>query len=298
MLRYAVAIVVLLLTACPASAQFSSSEAMGSPGLHSSGGGYAGPGDVASAFVAFWSSTRAYNFSKRGAAIINVCNSTGGVDVGCADMTTDLLTGVLTPATISGISCPGASCTVRTFYDQVGSNNCTQNTIANRGTLTANAFGTRTGMTGTTTSVYSCTAIAQATPWSFYSVSNQPSGGSGFYVVNQQENGSSFIGQAVSQSASFFWFDQTSSFAVGVTLPNSYVWIGIDPASGSGSQIINGTQTNGGVTNGALTTSGFTMHNWRNNPGIYGEGGVYNGNLLTLFRSTPLTNNARSFYGF
>ena len=263
---------------------------------------YTGPGDVASGFVTFWSNSRAYSSAKRGSAIINVCNSTGGTDVGCADMVTSATTGILVPATISGISCPGANCTVKTYYDQVGSNNCTQATIANRLTLTASQFGSIPGGSGgggtTSTIVYNCTAIAQATPWSMYSVSFQPSGGTAVFETNLQENGSSFIGQQITQTNSFFWFDQTSSFAVGVTLPNPYVWIGVDPPSGSGYQIINGTQTNGGVTNGALTTSGFTLHNWRLNSGTYAEGGIYNGDLLLLFKSSPLTSNARAFYGF
>jgi hypothetical protein len=79
---------------------------------------YKGPDDVTT-WQAFWS-LRAYSAATRGTKLANVCNSTGGVDVGCADMLSDAVTGNLVSATISGITCPGANCTVKTLYDQVG----------------------------------------------------------------------------------------------------------------------------------------------------------------------------------
>src|SRR5262245_13207637 len=92
----------------------------GGGGTNVVSGGYTGAGDIAS-FTAWWSNSRAYSSAKRGAAIINACNSAGGGDV-CADMVTDSTTGILTPATINTGACPGSQCTVKTYYDQVGSN--------------------------------------------------------------------------------------------------------------------------------------------------------------------------------
>lgn len=109
---------------------------------------YTGPGDI----VTFktWYGLRAYSAAKRGSKIANVCNSTGGVDVGCADMFSDPITGKLSAATINGITCPGPNCTIKTFYDQSGSLSCTtgtascdlaQNSVGLRPTLVANCVG-------------------------------------------------------------------------------------------------------------------------------------------------------------
>ena len=45
-----------------------------------------------------------------------------------------------------------------------------------------------------------------------------------------------------------------------------------------------------------LTTTGYTLHNWRNNPGIFAEGGVVGGDITSVISS--LTTNARSFTVF
>lgn len=110
-------------------------------------GGYLGPGDV-KAYYTFWS-LRAYKASVCGTKVVHVCNSTGGVDVGCGDLLTSASTGNLVPATIAGITCPGANCTVDRQYDLVGGGNCAsppcdlvQATIALRPTLDANCNGT------------------------------------------------------------------------------------------------------------------------------------------------------------
>lgn len=103
---------------------------------------FVGPVDAVASPLGCWS-LRACTSALRGNAVANVCNSTGGVDVGCADMLSDVSTGDLVPATINGISCPGANCTVKTLYFQTGSLSCssacnfTQATVANRPTLTA-----------------------------------------------------------------------------------------------------------------------------------------------------------------
>jgi hypothetical protein len=102
---------------------------------------YVGPGDVVSGALA-WYGLRAYNSATRGNPLVNVCNSTGGVDVGCADLSSSATTGALVAATVSGITCPGANCTIKLWYDQSGNGiTLTQNTIANRAALTASCLG-------------------------------------------------------------------------------------------------------------------------------------------------------------
>jgi hypothetical protein len=111
---------------------------------------YTGPGDVVSGAVAWWG-LRAYSSATRGNKAVNVCNSTGGVDVGCGDLSTDATTGALVAATISGITCPGTNCTVKIIYDQTAGNNCgngggtscdlSQATISLRPLLKASCIG-------------------------------------------------------------------------------------------------------------------------------------------------------------
>lgn len=109
---------------------------------------FQGPGDVATYIVYY--SLRAYSAAKRGNPVANICNSTGGVDVLCADATSDAVTGAtVIPGSVSSF-CPGAVCTVKTFYDQTvglactGGTTCnlTQATVATRPVLTASAIGT------------------------------------------------------------------------------------------------------------------------------------------------------------
>ena len=110
--------------------------------------GYSGPGDVVTGAVA-WYGLRAYNAASLGNAAVNVCNSTGGVDVLCQDFLTNATTGALVIATIGGVSCGVAPCTIKIWYDQSGFLNCssaacniTQATIADRYTLVLNCLGT------------------------------------------------------------------------------------------------------------------------------------------------------------
>jgi hypothetical protein len=103
---------------------------------------FTGAGDLSlTGIQAYWG-LRAFTSATRGNKLINACNSTGGVDVGCGDMFSDATTGILVSATISGITCPGANCTVKTIYDNSGQTFCTpgacdltQATVSQRPTL-------------------------------------------------------------------------------------------------------------------------------------------------------------------
>jgi hypothetical protein len=112
------------------------------------GGGFVGAGDTVAGAAAYWG-LRAYTTATRGNKLLNVCNSTGGVDVGCADLFSDATTGILASATVSGITCPGANCTVKIAYELTGNTGCigglpcnvSQNTVATRPTLSSSCVG-------------------------------------------------------------------------------------------------------------------------------------------------------------
>jgi|SRR6266850_4159926 len=106
---------------------------------------YTGPGDTSTYFA--WGGLRAYSAAKRGNAAINVCNV---LDVACADMSTDAVTGALTVTIIGGSNCSVVVCTVKTLYDQTQANNCggstcdwTQATIGNRPTLVVSCINSK-----------------------------------------------------------------------------------------------------------------------------------------------------------
>lgn len=112
-----------------------------------SNGSFQGVGDIVSGWTTYYGMW-AYSAATRGNPLLNVCNSTGGVDVLCADLSSDPTTGLLDAGIIGGITCPGANCTVKTAYDLSGANKCssapcneTQATIASRPTLSASCVG-------------------------------------------------------------------------------------------------------------------------------------------------------------
>jgi hypothetical protein len=103
---------------------------------------YIGPGDKQA--YAIWAGVRAYSHATCGKPALNVCDSTGGSDVSCADLVTDTTTGLIVAKAMpppSSITCGAVhnpNCTVKIIYDQTGNNACggpcnaTQNTVANR----------------------------------------------------------------------------------------------------------------------------------------------------------------------
>lgn len=87
---------------------------------------YTGPGDIVASATA-WYGVRAYNAATRGATVMDVCNTTGGVEVACATFSSDATTGDLVVGTIGGLTCSGlgVACTIKKLYDQTTGNNCT-----------------------------------------------------------------------------------------------------------------------------------------------------------------------------
>jgi hypothetical protein len=121
---------------------------------------YVGPGDVKTGWYLLWG-TRAYSSATRGNKLVNLCNSTGGTDVLCADASSSVSTGQLVvPSSLTSF-CPGANCTIATFYELTGNANCSgacdfvQAAVATRVIYTANALGTSACGVSDTTKVYS-----------------------------------------------------------------------------------------------------------------------------------------------
>ncbi len=110
---------------------------------------YVGPGNIVAGSVT-WYGLRAFDDAERGTNAVNVCNSTGGVDVLCEDWITDV-NGSLVAQTFSGVTCAslGSNCTIKTIYDQSGALQCTgsipcnltQATIASRPVLKTSCIG-------------------------------------------------------------------------------------------------------------------------------------------------------------
>jgi hypothetical protein len=142
--------IIFALVLLTGSAQAQMNSFFPGPGTaHSAGAAFTGIGDtVTTGWFAAWG-TRAFSAATRGNKLINACDSTGGVDVSCADMLSDATTGDIVPKAIGGITCPNVNCTIKIYYDISGQTNCTgavacdmtRATVASRAKLTANALG-------------------------------------------------------------------------------------------------------------------------------------------------------------
>jgi hypothetical protein len=265
----------------------------GTPG----GGAYTGPGDVTT-WKMFWS-LRAYSSASRGTKLVNVCNSTGGVDVGCADMLSDATTGNLVSATISGITCPGANCTVKTLYDISGQNFCTsgtapcdvtQATVASRPTLTANCVNT---------SLPCMTFVAASTQYllstAFGVATAQPTSSTWISNYNTGRGGAASVGSQ--HSSGTMWFSQfnTSTFFInaGATLGpvtstdgawHSYQ--GLFTTSPNSVISVDNTETTGNAGTGGIANDQFAI-------GVDGSslGSFFDGMIVEMGFDTTLHNS-------
>lgn len=218
---------------------------------------YVGPGDIATFKV--WYGLRAFSASDRGNKLVNVCNSTGGTDVGCGDLSSDATTGNLVSATISGITCPGVNCTIKTWYDRSGTGaDVTQATVANRYTIGTSCTGLGSASlpcaTGSATECYvSSLTITQAQPYTLLTAVNFTANGH-FQIV-------------FSDPADDIEFGHYSGAST------VYEFSGNGPTTASWTD--GSWQTLQGVMNGSsssLTINGSTTGSL--NPGTNGYGGV------------------------
>lgn len=290
---------LLLLFAAPSWAQVPLTGAGKSATIPS----YVGPGDIYS-FRA-WFGLRAYSAVKRGTAIANVCNSTGGIDVGCGDILSDATTGALVSATIGGITCPGTNCTIKTWYDQTGGNNCTgscdvvQNTIANRFSLLANVQGSLPGAQstggGSATGMASAGNMSISQPVTFVAVAQRTSGSSLVFIIasNALNNGLGFngVGKATIYNGSAADFSTTVNNSTTCSLQGM-----LNGASSSGS--VNGTLSSGLSVSTTAANNTLIISRPNNSFGMYGyifEAGVVGSDQSSNF--TAMANNQKTYWG-
>jgi hypothetical protein len=145
-----------------------------------SGPAYIGPGDRYSTSVLFFGGFQAWSAATAGTKAVNVCNSTGGVDVACTDWSTSASTGLIVPALISGFNCAGVTvCTVKTIYNQSGgsgSDAVGPASIPDRATVLSNCLGTQPCISFAGNNSYVVTISAIPMPISFSSVYEVASG--------------------------------------------------------------------------------------------------------------------------
>lgn len=264
------------------------------------GSAYTGPGDINGAAVA-WYGLRAFNAAKRGTKVANVCNSTGGVDVGCADLLSDVTTGALVPATVSGITCPGANCTVKTLYDQAGTNcsgttacDVTQATVANRPTLTTAAITCN----GSSQRLLGSTNLTQAQPFSVSYVAKRTTFASTFANVIAFGNLNVQIGYADTTGNAFLY---GGSVAYATAAENTMHAVQGLMNQSTSAMYIDGTNTAGlsvSVDSPSATPtiicSSNSPDNWLN--GQILETGIWGGNVTA--NNSAMNSNQHTFWGF
>lgn len=271
-------------------------------------GGYSGPGDVVGGALAAWS-LRAYNAADCGNKLINACNSTGGVDVACADIASSATTGALVPQTIGGITCPGTNCTIKTWYDRSGANACSggvpsdmvQATVASRAALTASLYGSFPAAVFSGAQSYTPTCTnTQAIPISVSTVVNHNNSTAtfGFFWDDQVHVGLAFL--FVTGSGRVIPYQNGPLIAtapLNTDLSIEGVLNGVSSAA-----YVNGTSTTGNA--GSNTgMSGNTMIIGQ----VGGAANFYIGNspeiviypvALNSIQAGNLTTNKRAFWGF
>lgn len=294
MRRHFLSWLVLYLAVSPALADGVFAQLGGFPPV-SGGVSYTGPGDIET-FAAFYG-IMAYSSATRGQALLIVCNSTGGTDVGCADIYSSTSSGALVPATIAGISCPGANCTVKKVYDLTGNgNNTTQNTIANRPTLSASGGpGGGPGILCTPNQALTVSPIAKLTqPFSMSGVAvragNKTATGT---IINSGGNGPELLFGSSANTLGAY------AGSVLTAVANDGAWHAIQGLfDGASSSIyIDGSSTSGSSGSSNAETAINLCDGARGYlHGGFVEAGHASGNQSSLFSS--LNSNQHSRYGF
>lgn len=237
--------------------------------LDATGGGatFQGLGDIKAGWSFVWG-TRAFSAATRGNKLLNICNSTGGVDVLCADASSDPTTGQLVIPGLLSTFCPGSVCTIKTFYELTGSTNCgappcdatdIAGVVANRAVLTANAIGTRScgvsaGAVGYALAGGGNITTTVAQPLSITGVAKF-AGTSGSQLYFGTSSGGSGIGTGLVSTPDFAYYgssivngppSDTSAHAFQNVLATTSSFMVVDTTTGS-TQNSGGTSLFGGI---------------------------------------------------
>lgn len=271
------------------------------------GGGFTGVGDVVSGWK-FYAGLRAFSAADRGNRLVNACNSTGGVDVGCADLSSDVTTGDLVPATVSGITCPGANCTAKILYDRSGALNCggsacdvTSPNVSERASLVASCIGskaclqwTATGQTEGPHSALTFTAIPQ--PFTFSFIFNLTSSAASADIMACPVGGVFATTDTGPNFNNFAGSTATAAISTATSYSNQSVFNGA-----SSDIVINGTSnvvnpgTSGCATNDSIRI-GWDSFN-HTGTAKSGEYAILP-SAMTSGQKTSVTSNQRAYWGF
>ena len=265
---------------------------------------YVGPGDVTTGWMA-WHGLRAFSAATRGAALVNVCNSTGGTDIGCADLSSDPATGSLVPATVSGIACPGANCTVKTWYDQTGNlHTVTQATVSARATLDVSCIGTLPCATGVdiVNGIYNDThsppALVASVPWSMNSVAFLVSGSNATVQATVLQAQTTFNDRLrFVATTNLAGFECGTPVTQSVTSNNWFAMSGVCNGASGIFAVNSTTNTAQNAGSDPLVTSGSTYSVMRKSVERFVEGGTAAGGFSTG-TITSLHANERTYWGF
>lgn len=122
MIRWVISALGYLLLTCAALAQVGQIPAWPPTKFVTSGGAYAGPGDIVSGAVAFFS-CRAYSAAKVGTKAYRIVRASDSTQTDINSLASGLCD-TSTPTTF----CNATTCTVVTWYDQSGANACAGST--------------------------------------------------------------------------------------------------------------------------------------------------------------------------
>jgi len=270
------------------------------------GGGFSGPGDVTSGWLAYWSTYSCFNSAYTGNVMQVFDSATGSTTqtlVTCS-------TGGVINETINPLSTTCAiACEIATLYDQSGAAACTSSAACNvtathgsgtRPTLTLNAINTAPCATmATATSVLSSTPLSStaAQPFSGISISKRTGNTGAFSTVFGQSIGADIRAGYGNGANLAFIYDGASTPTVAATDANfeafGFVW-----NNASSVIAVNGSSTT--VNLGAAVSLTQNSINFGTNignglTGVACEAGLISGDKSTSLAA--LSTNAHARYG-
>lgn len=302
MKKLAATLAALLVLALPAQAQLpTTGVGAGAAIVTGGGGGYTGPGDIAT-FDIWWSCSYAYNTASLGAAACQICNV---ADVACSDVNFDGTTGIVpnTPV-IGGVTCGttvGVNlCTIKKFYNKGAGGSTydiTQSTIADRQVFTPSCFtGIPCGYA--TAANYDSANYTRAQPFTAHAVTNRnASTGTDTLIFNTG-------GSAFKLGGGFFGANNNAQCTAGTALSVNGVtdatWYNFLCVlnSTSSNLKINATDNTGDAGTNGISAESVRLGGGGNRfQGYFAGGGIAPSNI-SGGNLTSINSNAHTVLGF
>lgn len=268
---------------------------------------YAGPGDVVA--LKWWVGLRAYSAATAGAAALNICSESGGVDVTCEDELTSATTGKLVLGTI-GATCSSVTCTVKIWYDRTGNNACasapcnfTQTTVADRATFLITGCPGTSGQpcasfNGSSDCYTTGGAVGDSQPYSETAVSYKTSSASNESILIFDSSTAGQVGYSSTANTAGFYAGSFVSATASDNALHSFQAIFNDPSSSA--IYVDGVSTSGSVGSGNATLPadiGSVACTSQFLGGFFSEVGFAVG-AFSGGNVSALTSNQRAFWGF